>query len=406
MVEPDPKPEIALRVAATHPSAARRGLVHSLAWRRVVTWSLAGASIAVILFAIEWRDIGELTDGTRFEVIDKLDESYRIVTSGDGRDASIVVTSAQINILRPGLISLFASMNHLWIIAYFACASVSAFLLLMRWCLLLRVSRRRPTPLWCGQVWARSQVISVLPTSQVGGDIYRVERSARWTGSLGVAAAVVLVERILGLIALFAVGGIGVTIGLPIGAWSIAICVFAGSALLGVLASSCQGSRRRFIGHMDDMTGETTHGPGRFVRSLYSQLRGFSEARGLLIGGLGLSILAQGITPLGFFAIDRALGLETPLWCYLIAVPLVTIVQFLPVHVAGIGVVEGGLWLTVGRWASLSVSEIVALSAAHRLLWLFWLGVLAIAFLRTMPKDVSRPSPGAARALDASACSH
>jgi hypothetical protein len=78
---------------------------------------------------------------------------------------------------------------------------------------------------------------------------------------------------------------------------------------------------------------------------------------------------------------DRALGLNTRTWCYLVGVPLINIARFLPIHVAGIGLVEAGLWVLLSPWAGRTAEEVTAISVLVRMMGLLWLALSNSAML-------------------------
>jgi len=231
---------------------------------------------------------------------------------------------------------------------------------------------------WCAVTWARSQVINLLPLSQIGGDLYRIERSTRQLHDSAKATGIVAAERTVGLVALALVAAVGLTCSglLPVPP-AIGIGVLLCVGLAGCLTVRFVTPRFASWAKMNDASPRWI----AWLRRTISPLIQLASRPKRLLVTLCVSVGVQLLAPLSFAVVDRALGMHTPVWCYLVAVPTIAIATFLPIHIAGIGILEGGLYLFLHRWADLGAADVLALSAAARLLNVMWLGVLATGFL-------------------------
>ncbi len=371
-----------------------RGLMHSIGtflidcrakmrnspWAKIIPWLVTVGALVFIAWTVPWTD--------HVELVPTVDPSPASVNAHVGHESSNAApTHTPATLLQPGVLSILRRAHWIWLIACFGCMAASAVLLVRRWHLLLSQSGPAPSIAWCARTWAQSQVISILPFGQIGADAYRIERSARVGPTLGRCVGIIAIERIMGFMALGLVACTG---------W--AIHVGGSTGLLLVLAESIFAMsviawipRLRVLQPVDGSPGESTPWRKKLAR-LVEPVSELARRPYQLAWILFLSIGVQTLTPITFFAVDRALGLDTPVWCYLVAVPTVILAQFLPIHVAGIGILEGGLWAFLGPWAGRTTAEVVALSAAIRILNLSWSALLAASFLTSTAPIAQSPS--------------
>lgn len=205
----------------------------------------------------------------------------------------------------------------------------------------------------------------ILPSS-VGGDALRSVGLGRDRDSVVEVSASVVLERLLGL-----VGSGIVTLLVLWVAWKAsiqmgvllpwALACFGVSLLLAIVPYSAH--MRRGLGKV------LRHFEGKRWANL---LRRFGEAcktyrghqRTLLVVGF-LSVVEQFAPILVLWIGARALHLGLSFESIFVAVPLTFFVARLPVSVAGIGVVEGGLVYLLGLFGA-SVSQAVSLSVVGR----------------------------------------
>lgn len=349
-------------------------------WRLPAQILVTALALYVIGRNISWRDRASLEDGSQVVVVARQADSVTIRLPGAADATPHEIPADSVVAFHAGVGSTLSRIRPGWVFAYFLCLAVAAVLLVVRWRYLMAWQGAAPPVGWCAHAWARSQVINLLPFGQLGGDAYRVERSGRWLGGRAAAAGVVAAERMVGFGALLAIAAAGL--------------IFSGlidrdiGAALGLFLGLVVGVRLlagRPIGrHLAALGGRLSGQPTRWGRSLASAvgpIAGLLRHQHRLPGLLLLSTVIHLLASLSFAIVDRSLGMTTPVWCFLVAVPAISMAQFLPVHVAGIGIMEGGLWLFLGPWAGHTPEAVVALSATVRLLGLLWLLALAASFL-------------------------
>lgn len=178
---------------------------------------------------------------------------------------------------------------------------------------------------------------NLLPTS-FGGDGYRALALARPCGSLATSTATVLVDRLLGVIALMAFAALALLVGVstelataPI--W-ISLAGFAVILLLGFVM--LRGDRRAWL---------TRFLPGRVLRA---KLDRFLEALAVyrneprvIAAGILWSFVLQLEVIIQFYLFGLALGWTLPITVYALFVPIILLLLMLPISIGGFGVREG-----------------------------------------------------------------
>jgi uncharacterized membrane protein YbhN (UPF0104 family) len=179
--------------------------------------------------------------------------------------------------------------------------------------------------------------------SNIGGDVVRIRDTVRPAGSTTLAATVVLVDRIIGLMGLILVAAVaassvsgarhaatpiwpswlwvgfaaGIAVGTPM-VWA--------PARVGQLLQPLAVFHREWIGQRIDMLTEV--------------LSRFRARPAALFGCFGGAVFVQATIVVYFFTVAYALRLPMTLWDLAVIVPLSFIVQMLPVSVNGFGVRE------------------------------------------------------------------
>lgn len=206
-----------------------------------------------------------------------------------------------------------------------------------RWRVLLD-AQGMPLPLsWLGRSYLVGRFVGAFTPSTAGLDVYRAVDVARWTGRRADAASVILVEKLVGLLALclvtFALLPLGVSERLGSSATLFAAALGAGS-LVGLVVlrrPRLATPLLRFV-------------PG-FARPRLAKLLHALGARGLDAGVLARTLLlgvASHLATAGvFLAAGLALGLDVGAADLLLTGVAIVIATLLPVSVGGVGVREG-----------------------------------------------------------------
>ncbi len=199
-----------------------------------------------------------------------------------------------------------------------------------------------------------------LPTS-FGGDVVRIWDGSKYSTSVVKSSAIVVVERMTGVIVLFlfaliaSLGRLDMAGRVPFIGAAMALGL-AGLAAVGLFFLPATG---RALGR----------GPGRGVfRKVKDKALLFREAvlayrhqPRPFLRAMGWAVLLQLNVILYFILIGKALDLPIPAFDYFIFIPLVLLVQMLPVTINGLGIREGAY---VAIFAFYGLSSSVALSYA------------------------------------------
>ncbi|MGZ8733731.1 MAG: lysylphosphatidylglycerol synthase transmembrane domain-containing protein [Acidimicrobiia bacterium] len=211
---------------------------------------------------------------------------------------------------------------------------------------------------------------NVLP-STIGGDVLRVTRGAKTTGSSSTAFASVALERLTGFVALPLICFVGFALEPSLievdHAW-IALAISAATllalAMILVLAASPRLAGR-FKDHENWM---------RFMGAVHIGVH-LLRRRPRLVGAvLGTALLYQSSTVLTVWFATRALGVSVPNAAIIAFIPAVAMAQVIPISVGGFGVREGMLTLFL---TPLGVSTGKAVGIG--LLWYFIMLVVSLA---------------------------
>lgn len=292
--------------------------------------------------------------------------------------------------ISPGLRSVFGATRWEWLPVYGVAAALLSMALVHRWFTLLVVIEPRVRWTCCLIAWCRSQVLGVLPFGQIGGDVYRVMTARAWKADPIYAAAIIVLERMIGFGCLICIAGVGLILNEQLFAnRDLNALIGLGGAFSLLILGGFWGLWKTVV----SIQGSHASRFPRWAKQLAS-LRLASAKLGLNPSRVGIVILLSGCAHVGaaicFVIADRAAGLATPVSCYLVIVPCIMLAQVLPIHVAGIGILEGGLAVSLGLLADLSVAQAIGVAAMVRMLGLIWTAVLATSYLIAIPTPASR----------------
>ncbi len=223
---------------------------------------------------------------------------------------------------------------------YFLMLAVSAW----RWGLLLHAQGIRiALSRLLGSFLVATFFNNFLP-SNIGGDVIRITDTAPAARSRTLAATIVLVDRLLGLLALVLTAALGATITRevlhstagPLSPWLLWIgftigAVISAQAFLTpqTLLRLCSPLRAFHADWVDQRLARITHA-----------LERFRTAPAALAGGAAGAIAVQGILVLFYVAIAYSMRIPVSPWHLAVIVPISFVVQMLPISMNGFGVRE------------------------------------------------------------------
>jgi uncharacterized protein (TIRG00374 family) len=174
----------------------------------------------------------------------------------------------------------------------------------------------------------------------VGGDSYRVYGLYREIGTGRAALAATLLERIVGLVALFLLGVAAIAFRyqtLPAAYRMLLLFLTGGGALLGLAIILTPGLVKTLAKPVLRLTG------GRLRERIEGVLDAMRRGGrpGPIAVAVAVTLAAQGIRIWTHWWCASALGIQVAVADVFVAIPLVAVVAGLPISVGGLGVREG-----------------------------------------------------------------
>ncbi|MBN1551502.1 flippase-like domain-containing protein [bacterium] len=183
-----------------------------------------------------------------------------------------------------------------------------------------------------------------LPT-RVGGDIIRVYDTGRDHGSAAQPLAVILVERISGMLTMLFLAACVLMINIDIGfdirqkvpGLEIYIAVFL-AGLLAVPLFFHPRIERLFFNTLLRLPIIQKLEP--FARKVYQAFRIFGGKPGYLVSALAVGTILQLNYFLHYYFLAKALDIDLPLFFFFVVIPVRTVALMVPVSLGGIGIRE------------------------------------------------------------------
>ena len=199
---------------------------------------------------------------------------------------------------------------------------------------------------------------NVLPTG-MGGDAIRTFHLTLRGLSLKVLVASAIVDRVIGLVVVLAIGATGFFLSLDsnlVGSRKIFLLI----AVLAVVTASWLFLAPRFIGLVERLAHKYQHTRIRKgLLVLISLCYSYGSAKKLLLAAIGLTVAMQGLVIFIYYYLGSCIGLELPFVTYLVVIPIVAVAASLPISIGGLGVREGalvGLLVTGGADGQLAIA--------------------------------------------------
>lgn len=220
-----------------------------------------------------------------------------------------------------------------------------------------------------------------LPGS-IGGDLVRAWYVAQYTQRRMASVISVFVDRILALIgtiiiavtALFAVGkeeiftrqGKSGISRLSSENWLV-IFVVLGICVLAIVGVLMVPSGRKLFKSLYDKAIQY----GKLALSqCFQAVIVLIKKPYLLPESLGLTFILQGLVVLSLWLIGRQMGIPADWKLYFVFFPVMWVVGAIPVSIAGIGIVEGGLIVLFTKYGSASQDTATALALTQHIVWI------------------------------------
>lgn len=181
----------------------------------------------------------------------------------------------------------------------------------------------------------------VLP-STVGGDGMRVWLLTRMERPLGLAVRSVLIDRLLGLLALMVLSGLGALALLPLVSTTAPLWGTAAISLTGAAVIVAAPAFLRLVRFVPFAAVR------RQMETVAEEIRTLKSNGSLLLRLCSVSIIGHILISLSICALAASLDLDVPTLPTLAILPAVFLAAAMPVSIAGWGVREGAMVLGLG----------------------------------------------------------
>ncbi len=278
----------------------------------------------------------------------------------------------------------FSNMNGWVFLGVLAIYVASQVLLAIRWLVLVRAQGIELKLSPAVKLHFMGLFYNNAMPSSVGGDFMRAWYVSKHTDKRMEAALSVFVDRAMGLLGILLMALFSVVFLLhesdllvsdpaqvpdspPPGVF-LKVCLLGSGILVLVLGAGL--TNRSFRGWA------MRAGPNiwRKIRRLLSKGKDVVSvywARPMiLVVTLGLTLILQSVTILAFWLLGRDLGIEAGLRYYFVIFPGMWVVGALPISIAGVGVMEGGIAFLFTKWAQVPLAQGTCLSLCQRFIWL------------------------------------
>ena len=220
--------------------------------------------------------------------------------------------------------------------------AIDRMVMILRWVLLLRASGIKVSAPHAARIFLVSSFVGSFLPAGIGGDAARAWGLTRVTSEGSEALASVVVDRVLGILSLVAMGVVGLVMWTPGGGsdWGsiAAIGVLIGACLAAFFADRI--ARAVVPGHW--------HG-GALTRRVLRMTDAISRYRGrggVLMHVMFWSVCVQLLRITQAYLLGLGLGIAVPFRYYLVFMPVGLLMLLLPVSVSGFGLPQGVIvWL-------------------------------------------------------------
>jgi uncharacterized membrane protein YbhN (UPF0104 family) len=282
------------------------------------------------------------------------------------------------------LAQIFLQMN-LWVFAL--CVVVfllGQVLLAVRWWLLLWVQDIPMKVAMAVKLHLLGLFYNNVMPSALGGDVLRAWYVSKHTDKRLVAALSVFVDRVVAVASMLLMV-LGVYLFLvrghplpsapnagpsgPKAAGHAAMVILAaGGILLAVIAVSClfRGTRQA-LARLCKLAWTHLLMAARTTRD---SIVIYCSKPLVLVAAMGLTLVLQSGIIVSFWVLGRSLGIDVSVRYYFIIFPATWLLGALPISIAGLGLLEGGVVVLFTRLAGVSDDQATALALCQRFVWI------------------------------------
>ncbi|MDA8377453.1 MAG: lysylphosphatidylglycerol synthase transmembrane domain-containing protein [Planctomycetia bacterium] len=310
--------------------------------------------------------------------------------------------------IRRGLPELLLSAHWWPLLIALGLLGLPTFITAWRWWKLLTVQTPEVSYGQCLRLTFVGQFYSVFLPGSVSGDVVKMVYAGKATGNATGSAVSIVLDRVVGLVALLVLALLTTTALLILdagvwkgpAAWAHLFLIHVWWIIAGLLLATGMAvlfylhrPLRRFL-RIESLLGWLPL--PMFIKHAHGTLQRYRSHSGLMGVLFVVSLLSQGITPLAGWFIGRALAMQAPLDWYLVCLPVVALAVSVPIlPPMGLGVLDSLLLFFFVTHGIDTANQAFALAQALRFLPLCWSMLGAYWVLRgKFMNPAARHQPG------------
>jgi uncharacterized protein (TIRG00374 family) len=228
-----------------------------------------------------------------------------------------------------------------WLALSFSLHALGLLISAYRWQILARAQGDRVPLIFLAKSYLVGTFFNNFLPTRFGGDIVRIWDGSRYSKSLVKSSAIVAVERMTGIIVLFVFASVASLLRLDMARkipviWGALLLGLAGLAVLALFFLPFSGRRLEKVPALGFL--------GKVVQKVVvfrTTVLGYRNKRAEFAQATLWAFLLQLNVILYYFLIGKALRLDISFLDYFIFIPIVLLIQIIPVTINGLGLREG-----------------------------------------------------------------
>lgn len=252
-----------------------------------------------------------------------------------------------------------------WLLSAFGLSLLGLYFAAFRWVILLRAAKKLYSVVSAYRAYLTGTFYSLAMPGVIGGDATRIWLCHRTIdASISLVAATVLLERVLGVLALLFLLSVGISF-FPITTRGLGVGIVPTLALLGLCGIIALPFLVRRFSISQQFQGRCAD--NRFITWILKASKGLAPLKTVrvthLLSALILSVIFQLFDIAVTYSIAQALEIKLSTSMLLVAMPIVYLATVLPISPGGLGVREGALVFVLAQFG-ISAADAALLALA------------------------------------------
>lgn len=239
------------------------------------------------------------------------------------------------------ILDVLKRADPIWLLASFLLHGVGLLISALRWQILIKAQGDHARLSFLAKSYLVGAFFNNFLPSRIGGDISRIRDGSRYSQTLLKSSAIILVERLSGIIILLVFASVASFFRISIAQDIPVVWISLLLGLLGLLLISIFFTpfTDRLIKKIPDKKHLTKIKSKIFdFKNIILQ---YKDKKIALVKTLFWAFLLQINVILHFFLIGKALHLQIQFFDYFIFIPIVLLIQLIPITINGLGLREG-----------------------------------------------------------------